>query len=162
MINLMPTEDKRQIRAARTNIILLRYIVIALLTFGFLLIAVAFANYILKTIEQSADGVLSENHDQVQASNQATAQVQQLESSLTNAKGVLDSNVDYTLVLSRIGALVPSGVVLNSLTLSNTAFGTSMTFQVLAKTNGGVSDFQANLQASPYFSGVSTQSLTTG
>jgi Tfp pilus assembly protein PilN len=162
MINLMPTDEKTQIHAARINVVLFRYIIIALCSFGFLLLALGFSYYILQSIQASAQAELNGNKTQVQATSQASAQVQQLQTSLIGAADVLNASTNYTKLLENLGGFVPSGVVVDSLDLKPTTFGTPTTLRALAKTNGGATDFQAKLQASPFFSAVSLQSIASG
>lgn len=61
MINLLPQQEKKQIRAARTNVVLLRY---SMLSFGaviFLLGAVLVANFYLDTSEALAEEAIQDN-----------------------------------------------------------------------------------------------------
>ncbi len=161
MINLMPSDEKRQIRAGRVNVILMRYIIISVCTFVFLLMAIGFAYYILTSVKQSADNLLSNSHTQALATSNASTQLRQFQNSLGQAQYSFSTDLNYTNALSRIAALMPSGVVLSSLSLDATSFGTPTTIQAIAKTNAGISDFQAKLQSSPYFSGVSLESITS-
>ena len=161
MINLMPTDAKKEIRAARINVILARYIVLAFLTFLFLLAVLGFGYYILTSVKIGAENVLQNNYTEVQASTDANSQVQQFQASLANANTVLTNDIDYPKVLERIAALLPDGVVIGSLTLSSNSFGTPTTLQALAKTNGGATDLQTKLQGSAFFTNVSLQSIST-
>ncbi len=159
MINLMPTEDKRQIHAARTNVVLLRYIIIVVLTFLFMLAALGFSYSILTGVKSAAQRVSQNNVSEVSANTQANIQVKQLQSSLSSAKTVLSNDIDYPKVLTRIGAATPPGVILSTLTLNSTTFGAPTTVQFLVKTNSAGTALQSKLQASPYFAGVTLQSL---
>lgn len=161
MINLIPPDEKRQMRAGRTNIVLTRYIIISLGTFLFLLVAIGFAYYILTSIKASADGLLANNQTKVDASTNASAQLQQFQVSLNKARTVFASDINYTTVFTRLGNIIPDGVVLSSFSISPTSFGTPTTLQAYAKNNAGITALQSKLQGSPYFSGVTLQSITT-
>lgn len=161
MINLMPSEQKRQIRAGRINVILQRYIFLSIATAVFMFAAIGFAYYILTNIKHSADGLLANNHSQVQAVGNASTQLQSFQTSLQQASTSIASDINYTTVLSRMANVLPNGVVLGTMTISATTFGTPTTLDVLAKTNANVTDLQAKLKASPYFADVTLKSITS-
>jgi len=161
MINLLPTEDKRQIRAARVNIVLFRYVIIIVASFLFLMLALGASYVILRGVKQSADTVLSTTSGQSQQNAQVVAQVQSLQSQVAQAKSSLSNQISYSKVLTNLASVLPSGVIVQTLTLTSTSFGTPTTVSFLAKTNAEATKLQSQLQSSPYFSGVSLQSINT-
>jgi len=84
-----------------------------------------------------------------------------LRASLSNAKTILTQEVDYTKVITAIAAAMPTGVVLDSLNLSPTAFGTPTTLHFFAKTTNDALGLKDKLQASTLFSDIKFQSLSS-
>ena len=64
MINLLPPEEKRQLRAARTNTLLARYNIILLVAVVFLGLAIGVVYLYLTNTKASADQTVRENTSQ--------------------------------------------------------------------------------------------------
>jgi len=161
MINLLPYNAKNEIRAARTNVILMRYIVMLAAAMIFLGV-VGFSVYtILMDTKTSAENTIKDNLAKASSyttyENQATA----LRNSLSTAKVVLDKEVRYSKVITGIAALMPSGAVLDSLNLSTTSFGTPTTLTVYAKTTANALAVKDSFQSSPLFSNVAFVSISS-
>jgi len=159
MINLLPETAKREIRAARANVTLLNYMLIlglGVVFLGFICVGVYF---ILLNTRDSAQALIDANKSKTTTYSAAQVQGTELRSGLANAKTILDQEVDYSKLVTGIAALMPSGVVLDSLNLSPSTFGTPITLQFFATTTQKALDLKNNLQRSPLFSGISFQSL---
>lgn len=161
MINLMPDQAKADIRAARVNVVLVRYIIIVILAFAFLLLLLFGTYVILTQTKTSAQELI----DASAAKNQAyTSTVQQLNSlniSLNKAKSVVSQEIDYSTVLTNIGRQMPAGTVLDTLSLSAASFnGTPTTLRAYAKTQEDGVALREQFQKSAYFSKVTLDSFS--
>jgi hypothetical protein len=160
MINLLPDDAKNEIHAARTNVMLVKYIVILVLGGVFLCLISVAVYFVLVGTRTNAESILSDNTTKTNAYTPVQAQATALRSSLASAKVILDKEVVYTKVLTSIAKAVPAGVVLDSLSLSPTTFGVPITLQAFAKTNDDALALKSNFQKSPLFSNVTFVSLS--
>ena len=135
MINLMPDIDKKEIRAARVNVILARYIMIILMAFVFLLLLLAGSYVVLTQTKDSATRLMDANSSKAAVYSATKAQVDSLSASLTQTKTILNQEVLYSNVLMNIGQQMPTGTVLDKITLNSASFtGTPVTLKAYAKT----------------------------
>lgn len=160
MINLLPYEHKEEIMAARTNVVLVRYItilILAAIVLGGLIVGAYFA---LNGTKESAELKASENTSRLAAYQQTKLRADTFRSDLTTAKTILDSNVSFSKLIYEIADTVPAGVVLDDLTLDPATFGSSVTMNASAKTFNDASklrdSFRANNQV---FSNVQVQTI---
>ena len=161
MINLLPDATKKELRAARTNVRLLNYILMLGLGVLFLIVVCGGVYLTLSSSKSSADSRINENQSKSSSYGSVEAQGAELRSSLTNAKTILDQEVLYTKVITRFADLVPEGVVINSLNLSPSTFGAPVNLQIYAKSNEAALSLKDKLQSSNLFSNINFQSLSS-
>jgi cell division protein FtsB len=95
MINLMPDTNKQEIRAARMNVILGRYIIVILLAFAFLALLLAGSYVVLSQNKASAERLIQVNSTKADAYSSTKAQVDALSASLSATKSILDQEILY-------------------------------------------------------------------
>jgi len=159
MINLLPPEEKRQLRAARTNTLLARYNIILLVAVVFLGLAIGVVYLYLTNTKASADQTVRENTSQTSQYAGVLTEAQQFRSNLTIAKQILDREVAYTQVLINIAQVIPEGVVLESLVLDSETFGTETVLNASARDYGRALAFKDALQKSDYFTEAHFQNV---
>lgn len=161
MINLLPPEQKRQLRAARTNTVLLRYNIALFSSIIFLGLALGFTYIYLSNTKSNAEQVINTNKEKVSGYASVEAKAQQFRTNLTIAKQILDHEVAYTKVILEISHLLPSGVVLQNLSLDSQTFGTEYILSAQAKDYTHALALKDAFQNSPLFSNVHFQSVTS-
>jgi len=163
VINLLPDSHKGEIRAARTNVILVRYIAIftvAILVLSGIIVA---AYVVLDTRKASAQSLLDVNNARAAKYNSIRSEADSLRSSLSSAKSILDQKVSYSKLIYVIADSLPEGVVLDTLDLDSTSFGSSMTINASAKTFESASKLRDKFASnSTVFSDVKLLSLESG
>lgn len=160
MINLLPIDKKAEIRAARTNLILIRYIGIILLALAFIMGSMYVAYTVLGFTKNSSDEVIASNDLKAGIYSSTKAQVDTLSASLAQTKQLLNNENRYSKVFVNIAQLMPPGTIFGKLTLDNTSFnGTPVSTKIYAKTSAQVVTLRENFQKSPLFSGVNFQSI---
>jgi Tfp pilus assembly protein PilN len=159
MINLLPPEDKRQLRAARTNTLLARYNIILLAAVAFLGLAIGVVYIYLTTTKAGADATVSENATETAQYAGVVEEANQFRNNLSIAKQILDREITYTNVLLNIAQVMPAGVELESLTLDAETFGAETTLSASARDYDRALAFKDALQNSPYFSDVHFQTV---
>jgi Tfp pilus assembly protein PilN len=161
MINLMPDDAKKEIRSARVNVILMRYIVVILFAFGFLVLLLAGSYIVLTQTKNSAQQLIDANGTKAQVYSNTKAQVDALSSSLSQAKTILNQEILYSNVLTNIGKQMPAGTVLDSINLNAASFsGTPVTLKAYAKTTDAAVALRGKFQSSPIFTNVNFESVT--
>lgn len=161
MINLMPDEAKKQLRAARVNVLLVRYIIVVAIAFGFLVMILAGSYVLLTQTKDSAQQLVDASDTKAEVYNETKTQVDALSKKLTAAKLILDQETLYSKALINIGRLTPSGTVIDKIKLNTSSFsGSPLTLQVYAKSTESAVKLRENFQASPFFTGVSFQSIS--
>ncbi len=162
MINLLPYEEKRQIRASRLNSILMRYFVILWIG-GFFVAAVFGTSYVTLTMTKtSAESLLSQNQSKASAYTSVQQQAAQINANIAAARNVLSQQILYSKVLTGIAQATPQGVIIDKLSLSPSTFGTAMSLQAYARNSDAALALKNAYQSSPIFSNVSIQSLSGG
>jgi cell division protein FtsB len=161
MINLMPDNAKKEIRSARMNVILGRYIIVILFAFGFLVLLLAGSYVVLTQTKQSAQRLIDANGTKANVYSSTKAQVEALSSSLSATKTILDQEVLYSNVLMNIAHQMPAGTVLGGITLNAASFtGTPITLKAYAKTTDDAVALRQKFQSSPIFTNVNFDSVS--
>lgn len=162
MINLLPPETKRELQAARSNTLLLRYNVFLLGAVLFLLVAIAVVYVYLNNTKAAAEQVISENKTKVAGYTSVEAQAKEFSTNLQTAKQILDQEVNYSKVILEFAALMPPGTILDTLTLDSATFGTPITLNAKAKNYETALALKDSFQKSNLFTNVHFQSISGG
>lgn len=130
MINLMPAEDQRQLAAARTNTLLLRYTILLGIFVAVLVIEIL-GVYLVVTIGESGNKTtISENDAKAASYASVKQQADSFRSNLATAKYILGKQVPYTTLMLALSQSLPSGSIINKLEIDPTTFGTQTTLTV--------------------------------
>lgn len=157
----MPDDAKREIRSARTNVLLARYIIVILIAFAFLALLLAGSYVVLTQTKASAEQLISGNDSKAEVYSATKAQVDALSSQLSETKTLLDEEVLYSHVLMNIGQQMPEGTVLSGIKLDTASFsGTPVTLKAYAKTTDAAVSLREKFQSSPIFRNVNFESVS--
>lgn len=154
MINLLPDEVKRDMNAARMNVVLLRYnimVLIAVIILGLFCLAFYF---ILHTSQTVAVSTSNSNNSKAASYADVRKEAENYKSNLAVAKSIFSNVISYTDILNAITKLVPDGVVLDSLNLSDSTFGQQSSFAAHAQSYAAATKLKENFQSSKLFSNV--------
>lgn len=161
MINLLPDTTKQQLRAARTNSALIKYILFLIISIIFLGAACGVSYIILGNSKTAAEKIIATSSTKsdsfLSVSNQAT----ELSQKLLITKGILDQQVPYSDIVMGLAAVFPTGVVIDSLTLSNKTISSPVTIKARAKTADDATNLKINIQKSIQFSNYNLKSLSS-
>tara|TARA_Y100001949_G_scaffold123505_1_gene105262 strand:+ start:5144 stop:5704 length:561 start_codon:yes stop_codon:yes gene_type:complete len=163
MINLLPNGLKEDIRAARTNIVLLRYIALVVMALAFIMGVLYFYYIILQNTMASAQARIDANDVKAGVYSATREEVEGLSAQLTEAKTVLDQDVSYANFLIALGQATPQNTVLNELTLDNSHFnGTPFELKGFAKTDSDAAALGNQLKSTTQlFTSVDIQSTSS-
>lgn len=161
MINLMPDEAKQELRAARTNTLLIRYMAVIVMAFAFLVMILGGSYYLLDQTRQSSLTLIDANDTKAAVYSSTQQQVTALSSQLAGAKSILNQEILYSNVLVNFAQQMPGGTVIDEITLNNASFaGTPLTLKVFAKSTSDAVALRDRFQKSPYFTQVSFQNIS--
>lgn len=163
MINLLADDRKDDIKAARANVFILRYIVIILLAFAFIGGALSVSYTVLGATMQSTEDLILANDVKADVYSDTKQQVDVLSARLSETKTTLDQEVRYSQALVKIGQLMPQGTVLGDLTLNTASFngGQPVEIKAYAKSTNEAGLLQTQFQSSPIFSQVNLKGTET-
>jgi len=161
MINLLPPQEKKELRAARTNVLLLRYNILLICSVGFLGLATGITYVYLSTTKASAEQAIHDNNAKETAYTTTKVQAGTFRNNLATAKQILNNEVTYSKVIVGIAQLLPPGVVFNSLNLDAGTFGTQTTFALKAKSYQQALALKDAFEKSSIFTDVHFQSIAT-
>lgn len=159
MINLLSTDRKSELRAARVNVFLLRYMTIIVMAIVFL-IGVLYVSYtVLQQTESTANARIASNDVKAGVYSATKAEVEALRSQLGEAKNQLDNETSYATILTTLGSLMPEGTIIEALKLDSTILTNNTPVELIAyaKTEENAAAIQQQLQSSPIFTQVALQ-----
>ena len=162
MINLLPKDGKKQLRAARNNAVLRRYYMLVLLAAA--LLGAVFAVGFKVTLDQEA------SYRTIQAQNEADAAryanvrqaAQDFIKNLQIDKTILASDIRFSDLITEIAGVIPSGVILSNLSLNNQDSKTPLTINARAKSYDAAIALKNSLEASKIFQNVSLLNAGVG
>lgn len=161
MINLLPNEQKRDIRAGRSNILLVRYNILTLIVAGFLTVA-CFGVYTLLSMSQAnTQATIDANASRLAEFNDVQNESATFRANLAIAKQLLDKDVAYSKAILAIAQVLPSGVILSDLTIDAKTYGTPTTITARARTSDDAIRLKDAFQKSGIFTDVNFKSVTT-
>lgn len=160
MINLLPDNYKSEVRAARMNVLLVRYIGIlsaAIVVLGGIIVA---AYIVLNDKETLAMTLVETNKVKIAPYEPIRQDAEALRATLSDAKTILDQKVAYSTLVYELADSMPQGVVLDTLDLDSSTFGSAMTINAKAKTFESASQLKDKLASNTeVFSDVKLLSL---
>jgi Tfp pilus assembly protein PilN len=155
MINLLSDQRKDDIRAARVNVILLRYTAIIVLAIIFIAGSLFVSYSLLALTHSSNQAIIASNDTKASVYSETKNQVDELSAKLADASTALNQEVRYSQALVKLGQITPAGTIIDKLTLTTASFnGTPIELTAYAKSTAEATTLQTQLQSSPLFSQV--------
>lgn len=133
MINLLGKDDRRQLQAARLNIVLRRHLLLLGFLAIFLVGAMAFGYYTLMQEEQAAKNVSAQYSSEKEIYAKDVAQGNTFSKDLATAKVILNNEILLSDVTFAISQSLPAGSVIETLDLNTSTLKTPLTLQILTK-----------------------------
>lgn len=124
MINLLPSDKKRQLQAAKTNTILLRYNIWLGGAVGVMILAFVSVYAILGIGQKAAEDNIAANQAKVASYAQVRQDGQKFSQNLAIAEKIFANQITYSDLIVQIAQTIPAGASLQNLTLSTASFGT--------------------------------------
>ena len=132
MINLLPNETKKQIRAARANSIVLKCLLVAIIAVAILAGACATTYYLISqnnSDNNTQTGTISQSEIDNQYSA-ALAKVTSIDNDMQKTKNVLDGQIKYSEIILAIATNLPAGLTLDSISLKHSDINSGTSIQM--------------------------------
>lgn len=162
MINLLSVETKKELRAAKRNVILRKYVVTLLTTALMVAGAYGVGYLVLTSQEQSYRQELAQYEPQKAQYADTIALAAEYSKNLSVAKTILENEVvfsDYMLLLAKT---TPSDAVLVNLATKSSALNKPVQLIFATKTYDDSLRVKEALESSPYFSDAKLRSVEYG
>ena len=167
MINLLSPETKRNIRAARLNVRLRKYVVLSLFVALAVFVIYGGGFYLIMTEKALADQQLNDDKSNSTAYQPILARAKAYKSDLIIAKKVLLTGVSYSSFITSTAQALPKTSILTGLTLTNlgatgqsTANANKLTLQAKSASYGDGLILKDSLEQSDLFENVSISTIT--
>ncbi|HTK39899.1 MAG TPA: hypothetical protein VL362_03465 [Patescibacteria group bacterium] len=154
MINLLPVEQKRDIRAARANLLLTRYVLLTLGALMVLFVIMAIAWMILNNIRQDAQAKIDASAASSAEMAKDVAAVKDFQTNLSTAKQILGKEVNYSQIILRYAGAIPGSAIIDHIDLDPSIVGTPSTFTAKVRSAQDALALKDSLNKSPYFDNV--------
>ena len=160
MINLLPPAYKKELRAARVNVVLRRYIIFQAIAIVLLAAMIAATFFVITMIKTNAEAEITSNQARASEYAGVETQAKQFQGNLSTAKTILDNEVRYTAVILAIAKNIPSGVVMGDLSLDAKTFGQPTSLTAKAKTYDGALQLKKSFEESGMFTNVRLETVS--
>jgi hypothetical protein len=155
MINLLPDKIKKQIRAARTNIELVKYLSFLGFAVAFLALACSVTYIFLESSKNANEKSTDSGQSATISPLSVKGQAEVISTNLSTAKSILDKQVVYSDVIMGIATTLPTGVILDRISLNDSTFGTPITLTAYARSADSVTTIKENFDKSQQFTNYS-------
>jgi Tfp pilus assembly protein PilN len=159
MINLLPPNTKKQLRAARVNVILLNYCLLIGLTALLLGGVFAVGFWADSNDQQLAAQAKTQSDSAAQSYGTIRKEAETFAKDLGVAKTILTNNVNFSQLILDIAGVVPSGVILNNLSLGTSSQNAPIDVNGRAVSYDAAVSLKNSLDASPIFENVNIVSI---
>jgi Tfp pilus assembly protein PilN len=155
MINLLPKDGKKQLRAARSNAILRRYYMLIIISA--VLLGAVFAVGFKVTFDQEVQYQNAKKQSEAEGTKyqQVRKAAEDFIKDLAVAKTILASDVRFSELITDIAGVIPTGVILSNLSLNTQETNAPLTINARAKTYDDAVKLKNSLEESPIFENVS-------
>lgn len=160
MIDLLPPEEKRQIRAGLSNSLLFRYCVASLLLAVPLVLLAGGSYLVIIGSKNTAEATIRDSQAKSAEYADIQTQAQEFKNNLSTAKSILDKEVKYSKIAIAIAQNLPAGISLDTLNLDSQNFSQPLTLQLHGDTYDDAIRYKKLLEGSPLFQDVHLQSVT--
>ena len=160
MINLLSNEAKKQIKASYANTILVKCLAWLGVAVLFLALSCLFSYLFLSNDKNQKDQSSATVQPTQILYNTTKTKFDGIKSDIDKAKSLLSAQSSYSDVIIGIANALPSGTILDSLSMDQTSYSSPISLKVKARSNDRVSAIKTGFDNSSLFSGYS-QTVTT-
>ena len=160
MINLLPESYKKEILAGRSNLLLVRY---CFLSFAVVIIAMgimATVWFMINNVKDLNQQTIIDNEANSFQLSSKQAEVNEFRENLKTARAILDKQINYSAVAVRVASTIPSGVIIDQLSLDPSTFGKPTNMTAHAKSENAALQLKKSFSNSKYYDNVHFNSIS--
>lgn len=166
MINLLPPNQRKELAAARTNTLLLRYVILLGILIGIIIVEIGIVYVILNNDKNNNQATINDNNAKTANYAPIKKQADEFRTNLLIAKYILGKQIPYTTLMLAIANGLPEGAVIDQLALDPNSFGKPTTLTVKTTSYEMAIQIKTALQQimvnkTPLFSDVSFESVSS-
>jgi hypothetical protein len=160
MINLISNESKRELRAARSNIILRKYIITVLGLLVVVTASYAVGYLLLVTQESRYIASLTQYEPQRGQYVNTIKQANNYSKNLNIAKSILANELAFSSFTTMVAQTTPPDVVLTNLNIESKVIAKPLEFDFKAKSYDNALETKERFESSPYFKDSKIRSIS--
>lgn len=161
MINLLPPQKLANIRIARSNTVIRRYIELMLLSLAVIITALVVANHYLNVQQANVQKIIDEDQKALAKLEPIQKEAQQLSGTVNTIASLLSRDVRFSTLLEQIGGLMPSGAVLTGLQYSTDDLKAPLVISAEVENEQTAAVLLNNINASDLFASAEIQSINS-
>ena len=160
MINLLPPKRLINMRIARNNTILRRYLELAFISSVVIGVAVMGAYYILNNQQQDIQKNVDINQAKVAQLAPIQKEAEELSATINTIAGLMSKNIKFSEMLTQIGGVMPSGSSLTGLQFSLEDTSSPLVVSAQVQTEERAAVLRNNLANSTLFKDATIVTIT--
>ena len=160
MINLLPPARLTNLKIARSNTIIRRYVELTLLSMAFLAVAVIVAYYFLNAQQVDTKQTVEVDQKKIAELQPVQKQAEQLSLTVNTVAGLLSHNIKFSDMLTQIGGVMPQGSVLTGLQFSIEDLKSPLIISAQVDSEQKAAILRNNIASSPLFSKADIQTIS--
>lgn len=160
MINLLPPDMLREMRAARTNTVLRRYLVTSFAALLAVIVIFGVSFYFNQQQYQHYQQQRQESQQNLAGAGDIKQRVQAYNDNLKLAENVYKEEIKMTTLLQNLSSVLPPGAVLSGVSFNLESFSEPVTIAAQVDTFEKAGVLKRNFDQSAFFADVSLQNVT--
>jgi Tfp pilus assembly protein PilN len=161
MINLLPPQKLANIRIARSNTVLRRYIELTLLSLAVILTALVVANYFMNVQQANVQRIIDEDQKTIAELEPVQKEAKQFSATVNTIAGLLTRDVRFSTLLEQIGGVMPNGAVLTGIQYSTDDLTAPLVISAQVENEQIAAVLLNNINASDLFASAEIQSINS-
>lgn len=161
MINLLPPQKLANIRIARSNTVLRRYIELMLLSLAVIITAIVVANYFMNVQQANVQKIIDEDQKSLTKLAPVQKEAAQLSDTVNTIASLLSRDVRFSTLLEQIGGLMPKGAVLTGIQYSTDDLTAPLVISAQVEDEQTAAVLLNNINASDLFASAEIQSINS-
>lgn len=161
MINLLPPQKLANIRIARSNTVLRRYIELTLLSLAVIVTAFITANYYMNIQQDNVQRVIETNQKTIKELEPVQKEAVQLSNTVNTIASLLTRDVRFSSLLEQIGGIMPNGSVLTGIQYSTDDLKAPLVISAQVENEQIAAVLLNNINSSDIFASAEIQSINS-
>ena len=160
MINLLPPKRVLNIKTARNNTVLKRYIELTIIGMLIIIAGAVLAYALFTTEKENVQKTVDLNQQKISKLEPVQKQAEELSATVNTISGLLSRNIKFSEMLTNIGGVMPDGSVLTGLQFSIQDIKSPLVVSAQVDNEQKAAVLRNNLAGSELFEKADIQSIT--